>query len=253
MKQINPDLWEKYKDKISPAWFRFLRPLLESQELKDVYTVLREAKVIKKKIILPTQDKVWRVFQVTPRDKLKVVILGQDPYHSLIKGIPAATGLAFESGAPGYVPPSLRNILKEMDTDLYSDVFNLTDFPLGKTGKVRLDEPLEALWGLPQAEQGVLLLNTALTVEKGNAGAHTDAWKPFIKKLIFKLSNEHPDLVWVLWGKKAQEFESLIKNGSFVTSPHPSPFSAHKGFFGSQPFSTINNILENKEKETIIW
>ena len=167
-------------------------------------------------VIFPDRKNVLKAFIENPR----VIILGQDPYHNDNQ----ATGLAF--AVPNHIknPPSLKNIFKELENDL-----NI----------IKTDSTLSS-W----KEQGILLLNTALTVEKNKPNSHKDIWKPYITEYIIE-QGKNKDLIWVLWGKNAQAHKKYIK-GHVIESPHPSPLSAYRGFFNSKPFSKINAILKNK-------
>lgn len=184
------------------------------------------------KVIYPPADQIFTAFNLTAVADVKVVILGQDPYH----GPGQAHGLSFS--VPNHVvkiPPSLKNIYKELKTDL--------DIPIAATGDL-------TRW----AEQGVLLLNAMLTVEAKNAGSHQkQGWEVFTDKVIQLLSEHCEGLVFVLWGAYAQKKAKFIDEGKHLVLKgiHPSPLSAHRGFFGSKPFSHINQYLS--AKNTIDW
>ncbi|URZ86760.1 uracil-DNA glycosylase [Floricoccus penangensis] len=203
-------------------------PFFEIERKKDYYHELQE----KVKLAYETDDvypalkDVFRAYDITPLDKIKVVIIGQDPYHN-----GQATGLAFSVREGDKLPASLRNIFKELESDLGIKRTNgdLTDW----------------------AEQGIFLLNTALTVVAHQPASHAKiGWSTFIENTISYLSEKRPDIIWVLWGKHAQSYEHLI-SGKVIKSAHPSPFSANRGFFGSKPFSQINNTLIVQEKSPI--
>lgn len=166
------------------------------------------------KIIFPKRENVFKAFIENPR----VVILGQDPYHNDDQ----ATGLAF--AVPNNIknPPSLNNIFKELKNDL--DI-------------IKIDSTLED-W----KQQGILLLNTALTVEKNMPNSHKNIWKPYITDYIKQLGKDEK-LVWVLWGANARSYKKYIK-GPIIESVHPSPLSSYRGFFNSKPFSKINALLD---------
>ena len=180
----------------------------------------------------PESSEIYKAFKLTPFDKVKVVILGQDPYH----GPNQANGLAFSVNRGVKMPPSLKNIFKELRNDL-----GVTMPAHGDLSK----------W----AKQGVLLLNTCLTVKPGKPNSHNNVgWQEFIIRTIVELSSRNSNIVWVLWGNKAKEFKKFIRNHHFVIeSKHPSPFSANKGFFGSKPFSKINSMLTFLNKSEIDW
>ncbi len=186
------------------------------------------------KVIYPTDDQIFTAFKLTPVNDVKVVILGQDPYH----GPGQAHGLSFS--VPTNItklPPSLKNIYKELNADL--------GIPIATTGDL-------TSW----AKQGVLLLNAMLTVEAKNAGSHQkQGWEKFTDHIIQLLSERCDGLVFVLWGAYAQKKTSLIDEGKHLVLKgiHPSPLSAHRGFFGSTPFSYINQYLNDKGKSVIDW
>ena len=193
-----------------------------------------------KKKYYPDKKDIFRAFELCPLEKLKVVILGQDPYHD-----GSATGLAFSNRSDSKsISPSLRNILQEVEDNAY-DGF-----------KLEQDLNLER-W----AKQGVLLLNTALTVEKSNPGSHAKLWDEFTKNVIKKISDEIPAIVYMLWGKHAKGYlEYISRETNFIlASPHPSPFSAGRGFFGNKHFSKCNEVLvqvgiaEGEEDYEIEW
>lgn len=180
----------------------------------------------------PKKDNIFRAFQITPFENVKVVILGQDPYHTP----EAAMWLSFSVPDGSRLQPSLRNIFKELEWDIWI-VRNHTDL---------------TDW----AEQGVLLLNSVLTVRSGEPASHAGKWwEIFTDSVIQILSEERKGIVFVLWGNYAISKSSLIdaEKHCIITSPHPSPFSAHRGFLGSRPFSRTNNYLEKIGISWIIW
>lgn len=168
----------------------------------------------------PERTDIFRALTLTPPSKVQVVILGQDPYH----GFGQAHGLAFSVRQGTPAPPSLRNIFKELKNDLNIERTN-TDL---------------SDW----AKQGVLLLNTALTVEDGKPGSHMALWEPFTDNVIKTLSQTKKQTVFVLWGAFAQKKAPLLAGRSLIQSAHPSPLSAYRGFFDSHPFSKINDKIE---------
>ncbi|MGJ8680620.1 uracil-DNA glycosylase [Paraglaciecola sp.] len=186
------------------------------------------------KVIYPAQEHIFNAFALTELAKVKVVILGQDPYH----GPNQAHGLCF-SVLPGIKPPpSLANIYKELATDI-------TDFEIPEHGFLQS-------W----AEQGVLLLNTVLTVEQGQAHSHAKiGWEQFTGHVINVLNNQCDDLVFILWGSHAQKKGASIdaKKHHILAGPHPSPLSAYRGFFGCKHFSKTNQILNSLGKTSINW
>lgn len=185
-------------------------------------------------LVYPAREDVFRAFELTPFSEVKVVILGQDPYH----GANQATGLSFAVESGVTLPPSLRNIYKELESDL--------------------GEPLERKDGdlSRWAKQGVLLLNATLTVRAGSPGSHQGkGWELFSDAVIKVLSEEQENLVFILWGNYARTKGEHINRTKHlvIESSHPSPFSAHSGFFGSKLFSRTNEYLEEKGKGGIEW
>lgn len=183
--------------------------------------------------IYPSKENIFKAFELTSYKEVKVVILGQDPYH----GANQAHGLSF-SVQPGVkIPPSLKNIYKELQQDIGCSIPNhgcLIDW----------------------AEQGVLLLNTILTVREGEAHSHKKiGWERFTDEVIRILNARPEPIVFILWGKPAQSKLALIHNEhhKVITSPHPSPLSANRGFFGSKPFSRTNQYLREWGMEEINW
>ena len=182
--------------------------------------------------VFPSDDNVFAALQLTAPHDVRVVIVGQDPYH----GAGQAHGLSFSVQHGTRIPPSLRNIYAELHTDL--------DVPLPTHGN------LEA-W----AKQGVLLLNTSLTVREGEAGSHSKhGWETFTDAIISYLGSQQQHTVFVLWGAHAGKKASLIhQQHTVITSVHPSPLSAHRGFFGSRPFSQANRSLAEHAQPEINW
>jgi uracil-DNA glycosylase len=218
--------------KIEASWKNqladeFCKPYM--QKLKQFLQQEKQAR----KIIYPKGDHIFNAFNLTPFDEVKVVILGQDPYH----GPNQAHGLCF-SVMPGVnIPPSLLNIYKELKNDL-----NVQPVRHGC---------LES-W----AKQGVLLLNTVLTVEQGKAGSHQGkGWEQFTDQVIIKLNARQKRIIFVLWGKYAENKGKLIDQDrhTILKSAHPSPLSAFHGFFGSKHFSIINTLLAAEHIEPIHW
>lgn len=183
--------------------------------------------------IYPSQDNLYNAFKYfTPKDT-KVVILGQDPYHN--EG--QANGLAFSVNKNNKLPPSLKNIFKELQDDL--------------GGELRTDGDLSD-W----AKQGVLLLNTSLSVREGEPNSMQYIWYEFTREMIQFISKSEKPVIFVLWGKSAQWFKQYInfeERHYIISSPHPSPLSARKGFFGSKPFSYINKTLIETYQKPIDW
>lgn len=184
----------------------------------------------------PETRNIFRALNECDPENVKVIILGQDPYHD-----GSALGLSFDNiREQKRLSPSLRNILTEMMNDVGSCNF---------TSNLKSDTILD---NLPR--QGILMLNTALTVEPHKANSHTELWANFTKTLIESL-NKKDNIVWIMWGNHAKSFKQYITNKThhFIESAHPSPLSASRGFFGSKPFSKTNEILTNLNLSPINW
>lgn len=217
--------------KIEESWNQVLKEEFNKPYFQQLINFVKEEYATK--TIFPPGPFIFRAFNECPFDKLKVVILGQDPYHT--PGV--ANGLAFSANPDNRIPPSLLNIYKEIKNDL---------------GNPIPDNPDLTKW----AQQGVLLLNATLTVRKGEAGSHQKkGWEEFTDNVIKIISDKKENLVFILWGAYAQKKEILIDNTKhfIIKSPHPSPFSADRGFFGSKPFSKTNAYLEEKGLTPINW
>lgn len=216
---------------IDESWKLALQEEFESEYFKNLKNFLREE--IKSHIIYPPGKLIFSAFNLTPLTAVRVVILGQDPYH----GMGQAHGLAFSvpNGIP--VPPSLKNIYKELHDDL--------GIPLPMSGNLEK-------W----AKQGVLLLNATLTVRAGQPGSHQNkGWELFTDQVIRTISDLRAGVVFLLWGRFAQYKESLIDSSKhfILKAAHPSPFSVHKGFFGCRHFSKTNEILRKNGMGDIDW
>ncbi len=215
---IHPSWKEQLKAEFSSPYFQQIKDFLLSEYQKGFIT-------------FPLGKDIFRAFDLTPFDQVKVVILGQDPYH----GVWEAHGLSFSVPEGIRIPPSLRNIFKELKSDL------------------GIDPP--ASWNLQKrAEQGVFLLNAGLTVRKDSPNSHKDAGRHrFTDAVISVLSREKQGLVFILRWAFAQQKISLIDQSKhlIIKSPHPSPFSADRGFFGSRPFSQCNSYLISRGKTPI--
>lgn len=210
------------------------KDFIDKERDKEYYSKLKELvdQEYNHYLCHPDYKKIYHAFSATPLNKVKVVILGQDPYHEVNQ----AHGLAF-SVLCSKIPPSLVNIYKEMETDLGVEV--------------RQDGNLDYL-----AKQGVLLLNTILTVRDGKALAHQGfGWEIFTDNVIRFLNTLNQPIVFILWGSNAISKKSLLNNPNhlILTSPHPSPLSAYRGFFGSRPFSKTNDFLMKHNLEPICW
>lgn len=184
--------------------------------------------------IFPPSEQVFTAFELTPLDQVKVVILGQDPYH----GPAQAHGLAFSVQDGVKIPPSLRNMYKELEN-------SVADFEIPSSGNL-----------IHWAQQGVFLLNTVLTVEQGKAHSHARwGWETFTDRVIAALNEHTNQVVFLLWGAHAQKKGALInRDRHFVLeAPHPSPLSAHRGFFGCDHFLQTNQLLTSAGKAPIKW
>lgn len=217
--------------KIHPSWEKVI-----GEEFKKNYFE-KLTQFVKKEYlsntIYPEGKNIFRAFELCPFEDVKVVIIGQDPYH----GPKQANGLCFSVNNEMLLPPSLQNIYKEIETDLKVE----------RPTKGNLDN-----W----ARQGVLLLNATLTVRANTPGSHQNqGWEEFTNAVIKAISDKKENIVFLLWGKYAQDKGTIInsKNHHVLTAPHPSPFSAHSGFFGCKHFSKTNKYLKSISKETIDW
>lgn len=217
--------------RIDEQWKSVLQEEFTKPYFKQLTDFVRNEYASKK--IYPPASMIFRAFDYTPFNDVKVIIIGQDPYH----GPHQANGLSFSVREGIALPPSLQNIYKELQDDLNA--------PFPSSGNLEH-------W----AKQGVLMLNATLTVAAGNAGSHQGkGWETFTDAAIAQLSQQKDHLVFILWGAYAQKKGAQIdRNRHFViNSPHPSPFSADRGFFGSRPFSKTNEYLISKGKTPIRW
>jgi len=223
-----------YLENLGEGWFKSLQHFLETDEMEKIrLSVLKARKITN---VYPSAKNMFRAFQLTPLEEVKVVILGMDPYHTPKH----ATGVAFSSGVDYPRPPSLTNILKEVEDDYYKGLNLEIDY------KYCLDD-----W----AAQGVLLINTALTVEQSKPGSHTALWQPFTIE-VMKVLQQKTGIIYLLWGNHAKQFKKWIFNSNHILEAvHPSPLSAHGGFFGCKHFTKTNEILEqmNGKEFKIKW
>ncbi len=215
---INKEWDNILKNEYSKEYFLNLTSFIDNEYLnKDIY---------------PKKENIFKAFHLTSFNNIKVVIIGQDPYH----GIDEAIGLAFSVNKNQKTPPSLKNIFKELESDLKI---------------VRTNSDLED-W----AKQGVLLLNNCLTVERDKPASHQNmGWEIFVNEVISQINQNKEHVVFILWGKAAAEKEKIIDQNRhyIIKSSHPSPFSYKKGFEGSKPFSKTNNYLVNNNIKPINW
>ena len=216
---------------IGNSWDKKLKTIFESNEFKQTCSFIE--KEYNTKTIYPKKENIFNALKLTPYEKVKVVIMGQDPYH----GENEAHGLSFSVQKGIKIPPSLRNIFKELNNDLNIDI------PLqGDLTK----------W----TEEGVLLLNSVLTVEKDKPASHKNVgWEQLTDHIIKFLNASNKPLVFILWGNFAKSKKSFITSSKhlIIESTHPSPFSAYNGFFNSKPFSKTNKFLKENNIKEIDW
>ncbi|AZI66536.1 uracil-DNA glycosylase [Kaistella daneshvariae] len=212
------------------TWTEILAPIKNSEYFENLWNKVKSE--YSSVTVFPPKSQIFRALELTPFDEVKVVIIGQDPYHNDNQ----ANGLSFSVAEDVSAPPSLKNIFTELKSDL---------------GIERQKKDLED-W----AKQGVLLLNSSLTVRAHSPNSHKDlGWDRFTNFIIEELSDEKENVVFVLWGAFAQKKEELIDSSKhfIIKSAHPSPFSVHRGFYGSKPFSKVNNYLKSKNIKPISW
>ena len=217
---------------LDASWLAVLGDEFEKPYMQSLKAFLVEEKA-QGKVVFPASQRWFVAFDSTPFDQVKVVILGQDPYH----GPKQAHGLCFSVPPGTKIPPSLANIYKELASDLA--------IPVPTQGCLEH-------W----AQQGVLLLNATLTVESGQAGSHQNkGWEQFTDRVIQVLNEQREGLVFILWGSYAQKKGAFIdgQRHLVIKSPHPSSLSAYRGFFGSRPFSQTNMYLTSNNKKAIDW
>ncbi|MGN7721905.1 uracil-DNA glycosylase [Chitinophaga sp. 22620] len=218
--------------KIESSWKEALKDEFQKSYFEQIVMFLKHEKALGK-TIYPQGSQIFNAFDKTPFDNVRVVILGQDPYH----GPGQAHGLCFSVQKGVKPPPSLVNIYKEMNADL--------GIPIAQTGDLT-----------PWAENGVLLLNAILTVRDGEPASHSKiGWETFTDAVIRTISNKKEGVVFMLWGKFAQDKQVLIDGTQhhILKAAHPSPFSADKGFFGCKHFSKANELLIRQGKEPVNW
>lgn len=214
---------------IGNDWDTMLAPIYKGDYFEDLLRRVQHEYSIH--TVYPCKKEVFNALRLTPFKDVKVVIVGQDPYH----GEGEAHGLSFSVRDGVKLPPSLKNIYKELYDDL--------GVPIRTTGDL-------SHW----AKQGVLLLNSTLTVVKDTPNSHSNiGWQQFTDDVISLIDKNRNDVVFILWGNYARSKKALIKNNYIIESAHPSPFSARNGFFGSKPFSKTNAYLKSKGLEEIKW
>lgn len=212
------------------TWTEILAPIKSTEYFQTLWEKVKTEYNTTK--CFPPKNQIFRAIELTPFEEVEVVIIGQDPYHNDFQ----ANGLCFSVSDQVTAPPSLKNIFKELEEDL---------------GLKKTSNELDS-W----AKQGVLLLNATLTVRAHSPNSHKDlGWEKFTDFIIKEISDKKENVVFVLWGAFAQKKEELIDSSKhfILKSAHPSPFSVHRGFFGSKPFSKINDYLLSKNKKPILW
>ncbi len=217
--------------KIEPSWKEVLNEEFEKSYFKELSDFVKSE--YKKGAVYPAPKNIFKAFDSCPFDKVKVVIIGQDPYH----GIGQANGLCFAVNSAVPIPPSLRNIFKEIESDLKVKTNNDGDL---------------TRW----SNQGILLLNATLTVRANSPGSHQGkGWEEFTDSVIDKLSHNKENLVFILWGNYAKKKGVNIDRSKHLVleAQHPSPFSAHNGFFGCKHFSKTNEYLKKNGNKEVDW
>lgn len=216
---------------IGNSWDKVLKEMFDSKEYQAFFQKIDNE--YQNKIIYPKKENIYNALKLTPYENVKVVIVGQDPYH----GENEAHGLSFSVQRGIKLPPSLKNIYKEISNDL-----NIVEPNCGDLTS----------W----AKEGVLLLNSVLTVEKDKPASHAKiGWNKYTDYIIQKINEKEKPVVFILWGNFAKTKKELITNPKhlIITSAHPSPFSARNGFFGSKPFSKTNEFLKENNIKPINW
>lgn len=230
--QPSPAVDVQKKVQLNSQWAAVLGDEFQQEYMTRLKNFL-QGELKSNKIIYPRGSEYFAALNLTPFEKVRVVVVGQDPYH----GPGQAHGLCF-SVKPGVrQPPSLKNILKELNADLGIEIPEHGDLT-------------------PWARQGVLLLNSVLTVEEGKAAAHQGrGWEIFTDRIISNLNEKRENIVYLLWGAYAQKKAHFVDRSKnlVLEAPHPSPLSAHRGFFGTKPFSKINNYFKSKNLPEIDW
>lgn len=222
---------EKKSVNIEDSWYQLLKNEFQKEYFQSLTQFVK--KEYTNYTVYPKGKDIFNAFDLCPFDDVKVVILGQDPYH----GPNQAHGLSFSVQKGIALPPSLRNIYKELEADLGERYTNDGDLT-------------------PWSQQGVLLLNATLTVRKKSPGSHQNkGWEEFTDEVIRQVNEQKEHVVFILWGAYAQKKGHFVNQHKHlvIKSPHPSPFSAHKGFFGSRPFSKANDYLKSKGKKIVQW
>ena len=219
------------KIKLNNDWDNILKDLFQKKETNQLFDFINNER--KQKNIFPKENDIFKAFKLCSFEKTKIIIVGQDPSHKINQ----SNGLAFSVPETQPIPPSLKNIYKELHKD--------TNIKIPQNGDL-------SKW----AKQGVLLLNSILTVRENEAGSHSKSgWQNFTASVITILSEKKKHLIFILWGNYTKKKQKLInkKKHDILTATHPSPLAAHQGFFGCKHFSKSNKILLKKKKEIINW
>jgi uracil-DNA glycosylase len=224
--------------KIHPTWQKVLQTEFDKPYFEELVAKVKAEYL--SSTVYPAPADIFRAFDTVPFDEVKVVILGQDPYHTPN----VADGLAFSTKIGNRVPPSLQNIYKEIISE-----FGITDYS-------NVNDPDLTRW----AKQGILLLNTTLTVRQSEANSHSKyGWDKFTDQVIHSIAKEKQNVVFILWGGNARKKKLLIEpfvevnQHLILESAHPSPLSAYNGFFGNGHFKSCNEFLKNHNKDQIVW
>jgi uracil-DNA glycosylase len=222
---------------IPDDWYQHLRETIESPYFRSLGGFIAKERASKQ--IFPKRDEVFRAFNLTPFQKVRVVILGMDPYPNKHKGEPVACGLSFAPRNRDYIPPSLRIMYNRIKQDIYPDELS---FPI--------DMNIES-W----AKQGVLMLNAALTIEEGKSGSHLEPWKQFTEEVLKTLSSSTTGLIFCFWGKDALKFAHLVddKFHHVLTASHPASALYKGGEWECDHFTRINQILMASNPDDIVW
>lgn len=221
---------------IGESWGKVLKPIIEGENFKQIMSFIKSER--QEKEIFPTEENMFKSFRSTPFNKVVAVILGMDPYPNKHKGQIVANGLAFSTDVPNYTPPSLKQIYKAIKKCLYQeDDTSVSDMDLN-------------MW----AQDGVFLLNTALTIESGKSGSHLKLWEEFTTQVIKTIDDRNTNVFFCLWGKDAQKFKHLISDRNYIlTAPHPISASYKGQAWECDHFKVINDYLKKYNNSQITW
>lgn len=221
---------------IGESWGKVLKPIIEGENFKQIMSFIKSER--QEKEIFPTEENMFKSFRSTPFNKVVAVILGMDPYPNKHKGHIVANGLAFSTDVPNYTPPSLKQIYKAIKKCLYQeDDTSVSDMDLN-------------MW----AQDGVFLLNTALTIESGKSGSHLKLWEEFTTQVIKTIDDRNTNVFFCLWGKDAQKFKHLISDRNYIlTAPHPISASYKGQAWECDHFKAINEYLRKYNGHEVSW